>query len=70
MNIKPLNQKKYMVWGHQLDDIERVINALATVSHICEEDYPDSAVLSIVSLACDRLNALTDMIEDEQEISL
>lgn len=69
MKPKPLNQKKYMVWGHQLDDIGLVIDALSLACWFDPEDDPPDTVFSTVELARDALSALVDRIEGKQEIT-
>lgn len=46
MKVKPLNRKKYMVWGHQLEDISLVIDALSLACMLGTEDYPPETCYS------------------------
>ena len=68
MKIKPLNMKKYMVPGTKLEEIGLVVDALTTISRICDEDYPDDAVFSLVRLAYIQLDDILTWIEENQEI--
>lgn len=68
MKIKPLNMKKYIVNGHQLEDISRVGDAFATLYSILEEEYPDDAHNSIAFIASMQLDDILNRIEENQEI--
>ncbi len=69
MKAKPLNTKEYMIFGHQIEDIGLVLDALSLVCMIGAEGDPPETVFSIVSLALDSLRSLLDRIEDKQEIA-
>lgn len=69
MKTKRCNLKRYLVWGHQLEDISLVIDALSLACMLGAEDDPPETVFSVGSLARDSLCDLMDRIEGGQEIT-
>lgn len=63
--MNPINQTKYRVFGHQLDDIDRVIDTLTLISR-ADSDTPLEVALAAVCIVRESLCDLTDRIRENQ----